>query len=201
MIALANCDSQDIDDLFEDYRNIFIPAYSDLVGYIADKPAQISIELENILAHISQNYNPALDSSDKEINLKKAHDHLIRVTLDCYKLMWVEMNYALDTICFDGSKILAINMPEHDFMKRYGEFKESAQEARRKELNSIGNNPLDSLEDYKNATNIGKELIASIDEHKIRKLDSFLVRHKVKEYLIGFSIGLISSGTVALIVL
>lgn len=34
----------DIDELFELYRNEFLPAYSDLVGYIGDKPRQIFLD-------------------------------------------------------------------------------------------------------------------------------------------------------------
>ena len=42
--------SMDVDELFEFYKKEFIPAYSDLVGYIGDKPQQVLIELENVLS-------------------------------------------------------------------------------------------------------------------------------------------------------
>ncbi len=87
----------ELDEVFEFYRTEFVPAYSDLVGYIGDKPQQIVIELENTFAHLSQYFNPSLDIHGKDKNLEKAHDHLVRVTLDCYKLLWVTIHLTFRT--------------------------------------------------------------------------------------------------------
>ena len=74
-----------------------------MVGYIGDKPHQIVIELENSFAHISQYFNPELDIQDKDKNLAKAYDHLVRATLDCYKLLWVTLHEQLKAIEEDES--------------------------------------------------------------------------------------------------
>ena len=91
-------DFMDTNEIFEFYRTEFVPAYSDLVGYIGDKPQQILIELENTLAHISQLFNHTLDHQDENVNLEKAHDHLVRATLDCYKLLWAHIYEQLTII-------------------------------------------------------------------------------------------------------
>ena len=76
----------DIDELFEFYREECVPAYSDVVGYLAERPEQFLIEIENSFSHIAQYFNPEMDEEDRASNLLKAKDHLVRVTLDCYKL-------------------------------------------------------------------------------------------------------------------
>jgi hypothetical protein len=93
----------DIDKLFEFYKKEFIPAYSDLVGYIGDKPRQVLIELENVLSHLSQLFNPKVTPEEKSVNLQKANGHLLRVTLDCYKLLWINLLDQLKMIESDDS--------------------------------------------------------------------------------------------------
>jgi hypothetical protein len=44
------------DDLFEYYRDTFLPAYSDVVGFTAKKHIQFLIEMENTLTHVAQYY-------------------------------------------------------------------------------------------------------------------------------------------------
>jgi len=109
----------DINTVFKFYKDEFIPAYSDLVGYMGDKPQQVLIELENVLSHISQYFNPEINPEKVEINLHKAYDHLHRVTLDCYKLLWVIIHEQLKIIDDDNSlRKLSLNISEGDFTLR-----------------------------------------------------------------------------------
>ena len=110
----------DIEEVFEFYRTEFVPAYSDLVGYIGDKPLQMVIELENTFAHISQYFNPELNIQNKDKNLAKAYDHLVRVTLDCYKLLWVTVHEELEAIEKDKStRKLGLNISETEFLTKH----------------------------------------------------------------------------------
>ena len=43
----------DIDELFEFYREECVPAYSDVVGYLAERPEQFLIEIENSFSYIA----------------------------------------------------------------------------------------------------------------------------------------------------
>ena len=181
----------DIDELFELYRNEFLPAYSDLVGYIGDKPQQILIELENVVSHISQVFNPNVTPQEKDKNIEKACGHLIRATLDCYKLLWIKIYEQLNIIKDDETtRKLGLNMSESIFLIKYQELRKLAQDARRKEMVSIGLNPLASIDLYKEVVRVGNELIESKDENKIKEIQSLKSFISTKEFIMGTAIGI-----------
>lgn len=70
-----------IEEFFEDYRKYFIEAYAEVVGLELVKPEQILVEESNILSHLAQSTNKKLSKDDREKNLIKAEDHLVRVAL------------------------------------------------------------------------------------------------------------------------
>lgn len=183
----------DIEDVFEFYRTEFVPAYSDLVGYIGDKPRQILIELENTFAHISQYFNPELNTQDKDKNLTKAYDHLVRVTLDCYKLLWVTLHEELEVIEKDKStRKLGLNISETEFLTKFQKLRKLAQEARGMEMASVGLSPIASLDKYKEVVKDSYELIDTRDEDKIQEIKSLKRFVSTNEFIIGILAGLIS---------
>ena len=183
----------DTEEVFEFYRTEFVPAYSDLVGYIGDKPRQMVIELENTFAHTSQYFNPELDIQDKDKNLAKAYDHLVRATLDCYKLLWVTMHEQLKHIEEDKSKRkLGLNISETEFRTKFQKIKKLAQEARRIEMTSVGLAPIAALNKYKEVVKDGYELIDTIDETKLKDIKLLERFVSTKEFIVGIITGLLS---------
>jgi len=187
-----------IDDLFRFYRDECVPAYSDLIGYIADKPAQLPIEFENAFGHVAQFYNPETTPEEKDVNITKAKDHLMRVTLDSYKLLWTKMEEQIAQIQEDDFKRkYCINMTQDQFLSKYVSFKTKAQNARRLETESVGRDPLRALEDYKEAIRIGRELLGSIDPEKVEnhRKDNRIIslKRSAFELTISFVAGVLSS--------
>ena len=183
----------DIEEVFKFYRTEFVPAYSDLVGYLGDKPRQMVIELENTFAHISQYFNPELDIQGKDENLAKAYDHLVRVTLDCYKLLWVTIHEDLRMIEKDESiRKLGLNISEAEFLTEFQKLRKLAQEARGIEMESVGLSPMKSLDKYKEVVKDGYELIDTIDETKMQEIKSLKRFVFTKEFIVGILAGLIS---------
>ncbi len=183
----------DVEEVFEFYRTEFVPAYSDLVGYIGDKPCQMVIELENTFAHISQYFNPELDIQDKDKNLAKAYDHLVRVTLDCYKLLWVNIHEELEVIEKDESiRKLGLNISETEFLTKFQKLRKLAQEARGMEMASVGLAPIESLDKYKEVVKESYELIGAMDKNKIQEIKSLKRFVSTKEFIVGIIVGLIS---------
>jgi len=183
----------DTEEVFEFYRTEFVPAYSDLVGYISDKPRQIVIELENTFAHISQYFNPELDIQDKDKNLAKAYDHLVRATLDCYKLLWVTLHEQLKAIEEDESiRKLGLNISETEFRTKFQKNKKLAQEARRIEMTSVGLTPIAALDKYKEVVKGGYELIGTIDNDKLQEIKSLKRFVSTKEFIIGTGVGILA---------
>jgi hypothetical protein len=188
----------DIQDLFKFYREECVPAYSDLVGYIADKPVQFLIEIENAFAHVAQFYNPETTPEEKATNISKAKDHLMRVTLDSYKMLWTEMEQYISQIYGnDFKRKYCINISQGDFLIKYQNFKEAAQTARNLETQSIGIDPLRALEGYKDAIEIGRELIRAIDPEKVENSKSDIrvisLKRNALELFISFVAGILSS--------
>jgi len=184
----------DIDKFLEFYKNIFIPVYADLVAYIADKPIQIIIEIENSFAHLTI----FLDKTNtKEIqieNLNKAYNHLLRASLDCYKLLWIEMSKDIDIILKDENKRkFTTNMPEIEILQFYTQFKEKAKIARKKELQTIGLNNQKVLNEYKETIEIGWKILHNFDKEKLESYSKFNIKNIIKQHGIGFIIGIISS--------
>jgi len=184
----------DIDKFLEFYKNIFIPVYADLVAYIADKPIQIIIEIENSFAHLTI----FLDKTNtKEIqieNLNKAYNHLLRASLDCYKLLWIEMSKDIDIILKDENKRkFTTNMPEIEILQLYTQFKEKAKIARKKELQTIGLNNQKVLNEYKETIEIGWKILHNFDKEKLESYSKFNIKNIIKQHGIGFIIGIISS--------
>ncbi len=180
----------DIDELFEFYKEEFVPAYSDLVGYIGDKPQQVLIELENVLSHLSQVFNPEVTPQKKSENLQKANDHLFRVTLDCYKLLWINMHDQLKRIEDDDSvRKLGLNISEAEFTMKLQKIKKLAQEARSIEMESVGLSPMASIDKYKEVVKNSYELIDKRDNIKISEIKSLKRFISTKEFLVGIVIG------------
>jgi len=180
----------DVDELFEFYKKEFIPAYSDLVGYIGDKPQQVLIELENVLSHLSQLFNPEVTPQEKSVNLQKANDHLFRVTLDCYKLLWINIHDQLKRIEGDDSvRKLGLNISEAEFTMKLQKIKKLAQEARSIEMESVGLSPMASIDKYKEVVKSGYELMDKRDNIKISEIKSLKRFISTKEFLIGIVIG------------
>ena len=180
----------DIEQLFEFYKKEFIPAYSDLVGYIGDKPQQVLIELENVLSHLSQLFNLEATPKEKSVNLQKANDHLFRVTLDCYKLLWISLLDQLKMIEGDDSvRKLGLNISEAEFTMKLQKIKKLAQEARNIEMKAVGIYPMSSLDKYKEVVKNSYELIDKRDNIKISEIKSLKRFISTKEFLIGIVIG------------
>ncbi len=180
----------DIEQLFEFYKKEFIPAYSDLVGYIGDKPQQVLIELENVLSHLSQLFNLEATPKEKSVNLQKANDHLFRVTLDCYKLLWISLLDQLKMIEGDDSvRKLGLNISEAEFTMKLQKIKKLAQEARNIEMKAVGISPMSSLDKYKEVVKNSYELIDKRDNIKISEIKSLKRFISTKEFLIGIVIG------------
>jgi hypothetical protein len=73
------------------YRDDFVPAYADVVALLGDKPTQLLVEIENFNSHLVAALYPSATKPVIEGNLRKACGHLERATLDCYKLILINL--------------------------------------------------------------------------------------------------------------
>ena len=182
-----------LDELFDFYREECVPAYSDVVGYLAERPEQFLIEIENSFSHIAQYFNPELEQEDREKNISKAKDHLIRITLDSYKLLWILIDQDLEEIHGDSFKRqFCVNLPQTEFALQFQEFKKLAQKARNLETSSVGVEPLKALEAYKETIALGRCLLDKVDPEKIENSKSIRRFVSTREFIIGLTTGFIS---------
>ena len=179
------------------YEKIFKPAYADLVSYIGDKPFDILVELENTLSHLFVAINERESPEIRSNNLEKACNHIVRATLDCYKLLWTQLNEDIDEILKSDDKRLSLTISDLEFPSKRMKFKKLAKEARSLELSEVGREPLKAVEAYKKAVDLGLSIINSIDDSKGNIAEKYKFKSKAGELIasaiIGFIIGLLTN--------
>ncbi|WP_292521717.1 hypothetical protein [Methanoculleus sp.] len=185
------------------YTEEFLPAYSDLVGYLADKPDKVPEQIEAIFSHIMASFTAKAGGEGivAQQNLDRAYIHLIRLVLDCRKILWALINKNIDQIYKDDLKRkLTTNMPEYEFIEKHHRFKESAIEARRLEMQQIGKDDINVIRKYREACELGLDLLGKCDPDKVQAFDLYHIKNLLKMHGIGLLVGGIIGGVLATIV-
>lgn len=147
------------------HKEAYLPIYSDLVGYLGDKPRQVLVEIENIFTHFVRYSDQREEDGAREENLKRAYNHLVRVTIDCYKILWVEIKndmVELRNIALEGG------MSQADFFVKKQEFKEKTMQARALEMESVGIHPQDCIAAYEEVINLGWDILKNFKDELIQ---------------------------------
>ncbi|EMY76906.1 hypothetical protein LEP1GSC060_3428 [Leptospira weilii serovar Ranarum str. ICFT] len=179
------------------YKDKYVKIYSDLTSFVGVKPTQLLIENENINAHLVVYLSDPKSQTGKD-NLTKAHNHLVRCTIDASKMLWIEMKKHLDNEFkkFSISKY-SYNLSESEFLRLYNEFLIKGQEARKSELQNVGISPESCIESYYNAINCAWEIIQKHDKLKSNSFVRFRVWNWIKsnviQILASFFIGVFAS--------
>ena len=143
--------SEELSELFDMYKTHFIPIYDDLILLIGNKADTISMQLENILSHILVCFDKSSNDEVIRDNIRKAKNHLIRATLDAYKICCHYIKLLLDSEAkFNDSE---------EYVKEYIEFLGKYRNARKTERDNVGINPIESIKKYKEAHEFGIKLI------------------------------------------
>jgi len=181
-------------ELIQVYNNYFKPAYADLVSYLGAKPDKILIEIENTFSHLMVSLDSNQNDSLRKENIWKAYNHIVRATLDCYKILWIKLNEDIEKIHNEDVKKLALNISIEKFLKLKKQFKEAIKKARQEEIAQLGKNPLKALPYYIEAIEIGKRIIDSLDENKEKEINKFTLKAITKrEIIIAIITGIIGS--------
>lgn len=185
-----------ITDYSDFYHETFLPVYADLVAMIADKPQQIIFEIENSFSHLMVYHSTSsnVTTNTKDENLNKAFNHLVRATIDCYKILWTEISDFLDNIMKnDVHRTFAFNEDETYILSIWKNFKEKARNARQKEMSNIGIDYTETIFLYKEAIDEGMKLLDNFDFEKFKKVKTFNISNLIKQNFIGFILGIIAS--------
>ena len=170
------------EEFFVFYRTRFIPIYGDFTALAIVKPMQVLIEESNTLSHLSQYYNTALPEDVRKDNLKKAKNHLVRVTLDLHKLVWAHLKNLLDPFISDHRKLLCFNLPEDEVLKMFRDFREMGRQARRYEVERIGDDPIGSILKYEDVNAIGQRLQNALDGGREKRVNSLVRVFNLKQF-------------------
>ncbi len=190
----------EINELYSLYEEHFVPAYADLTIFTLKKYEEVMNGIHDAFFHVMQSFNDKTDPEVQNGNVKKAYDHILRSTLDCYKIMWVELKTKLDAVYLDPEKrTYCFCLPVDEVISQYDVFQERSKEARKIEIENVGVSQLASLESWKGAISKGLELYEGIDWVKIESLERDRIKWRSKETLIGFLIGIASSTVAAII--
>ena len=192
-----------LNDFLDLYTGEFLPAYSDLVAFLADKPAGMLLDIEATFSHmmvyLTVAHTADVDTAQKNLDL--AYNHMVRLILDCHKHLWVAVSEQIDQIYADDHKRkFTVNMPEYEFVKQYNQFKASAMEARKLEMEQVGKNPLEAIKKYRETTALGLRMLGSFDPDKMRCFNSFSLTRYIKEHGVALLIGGVLGGIITAIV-
>ena len=163
-----------VKDVIGYYSDTFVGAYADLVSLTGDKPTQVLVEIENFNSHLIK----ALEGTEVDTNLSRARGHLQRGALDCYKLIFVEINsrikdYVRGLTVTDVEFALGPMYREH--LREWYRFSEQIREARRNEVASTGSDRLeDAILNYKAAVDHGFNFLKDMADSEPRLAE---VRH------------------------
>lgn len=150
-----------LEEFLSFHKDHYLPAYSELVAFLADKPIQVLIEIENLSAHLFNYLNS--NHANKEENLEKAYNHLVRVTIDCYKLLWMSLDKEMSRLLESPNWASYLLVPEELFLQARLVYKRSAIAARSLEMRSIGADPTECYKLYAQVIYFGFDMLKQID--------------------------------------
>lgn len=186
------------DELYSFHEEVFKPLYADLIAVLGNKPDQVLFELEAVLSHIA--VAKTTDDKTYQKNIEKAFGHLHRAALDTVKMLWLVHKERAEEILLDQDAIkLAINMNEHDYIKKYKEAENIVKKARDTESKNIGINQTLALELYYQAAQAFAELTDTIDPISIKHMRKLKSKVITKERIIAFGLGVASSALVSVL--
>jgi hypothetical protein len=181
-----------VTELVSLYKDSFLPAYGDVVAYLGDKPPQLLSEIENTLSHLMVAVDDEAHAPLQEENLKKAKNHLIRATLDAYKLLWATMMRQIDDAIKEGGP-LAFNMSRGELERMRKELIALGTEARNHELQNVGRDPGGSMERYARVIETAKNLMDRFDPDKLEAVREKRWSDLIREQKVGFILGVVAS--------
>lgn len=154
--------------MFQFYKEVYIPIYSDLVGFLGEKPIQVIVEIESAFSHVAA---AKLNPNDYNLHITKAFHHIKRAALDCSKLLWVECKSELEKIIDDKDlRKYGLKTSEADFLVLYKKSVTLAKEARRKETNMDGSDIVEVIEAYQQAAHCMFDAINFVDLNVVARL-------------------------------
>jgi len=132
------------------------------------------VEIENFNSHLIK----ALEGTESQVNLSRAKTHLQRGALDCYKLLFVEINARIKNYVQSLSVTdveFALGPVYRQSLAQWQEFSNEIRQARRKEVASTGTDKLEeAIGNYRSAVEHGFLLLQQIADASPRLAE---VRH------------------------
>lgn len=150
------------------YKEVFLPAYAELVGYVGDKPAQVLIEIENMSTHLIRSLDESESETLRAENLNKAYNHLVRLAIDCYKMLWAVVRDDFLEAEEIAIAAMADGITKPQFFLYKQEFKEMSKRARELEMSLVGTTPEGCLSAWSAAIYFGWDVIGKYKKEMIK---------------------------------
>lgn len=177
-------------EVFDFYQDTFKRIYADLVAVIGNKPTEIIFEIEACFSHLGVAKTSSIPQVQQD-NIDKALGHLQRASLDSAKLLWLNLRSNADQIVKNKSVMKFVsNCSEGELYKHYNNAESLAIKARRNEVASTGISPSSSIVEWYDAALALKSFLDNIDYDKLSSFNRFKVIYNIREYVIGFCMGL-----------
>lgn len=191
-------------EVFNLYRSTFYPLYADLVAATGEKPTSVLEQLEHCFSHFA--VAEAFYKTDQETshtNISRTYEHLMRVSLDVAKILWQTYRDGTYTLLTDEEiRNYCLNAPSGNAVfVQYLLAQEEAGKARRIEHENIGVNPKESINIWYKAASEQRRLLDIIKEVGISNFAKEKRKRAIKEFVMGFILGVVTSAVGSIIVL
>ncbi|MCG8333123.1 MAG: hypothetical protein MJE63_01300, partial [Proteobacteria bacterium] len=94
---------------------------------------------------------------------------------------WIHLAKHLDLLIFDEKKRLCFNLPENEIINQHKQFLLKGRQARNRELEHLGNDPLEAIDGYEEVIKIGYNLFKQVEQVKVDRVKKWTSIFKVRE--------------------
>lgn len=140
--------------LFKEYNNKLLPLVASVEVLKGQFPGQVLNEIRACFSHIARCFHSSVNENDCLNELKKAHGHITRAILDCYKIMLLYFFDEVNTFRQQYANVNLTLVSDGEFLPSFIRLNEIAitksRKAKQIEVNSFPEKE-DSYPAYKDA--------------------------------------------------
>lgn len=183
------------DEVYKFYNETFKYLYADLVAIIGEKSEQVSFELQSCLSHLVVAKTTTCSETALK-NYDKAHGHLVRASLDCAKLIWIELRQRARNFSGDADLMrLGHNSSMDNCYALLKESEDFAKKARRAEVENTGVNPESTIILWYQSIEALNKFLALFVESKVNTVKEVrktkVSKDRLWDAMISFIVGVI----------
>lgn len=157
-------DNGKIQELYREYNTIIKPLIAEIEARIEHFPLPLFNEIRALHDHIARCYSENVTSRQIEEETQKAHRHVVRIMLDCYKYLNLTLHDTLTLFERQTKNIDLTVLKDGTFYPKYKSLRNQAIQTVRKAKTTEALDTYSALNIYQEAYNLYTSLETMIDD-------------------------------------